>query len=102
MTPLPTLRPDDAMTCDPQTTAEASSDLEVCVVTAVAIESALMTPEQVADWLQIPARTLAGWRTERRGPRFGRFGRHIRYRRRDIEAFIAEACGRGFDEWQES
>jgi hypothetical protein len=34
-------------------------------------------------------RTLAAWRLRRQGPRFVRIGTNVRYRRTDIEAFVA-------------
>jgi len=33
-------------------------------------------------------RTLANWRSQRRGPRFIRVGRLIRYRIEDLQAFL--------------
>ncbi|GAA4362871.1 helix-turn-helix domain-containing protein [Nocardioides caricicola] len=68
----------------------------------VHVQPALLTPAEVSEILQVPTRTLERWRTERRGPRFGRFGRHVRYRRVDVDAYISAACGDGFDLWMAS
>ncbi|MGN2639598.1 helix-turn-helix domain-containing protein [Nocardia takedensis] len=39
---------------------------------------------QVAERLQIPAKTLTAWAAAGRGPRFARMGRHRRYRLSDL------------------
>lgn len=39
----------------------------------------LLTPEEVADLLQVPVQTLSYWRYTGTGPRFVRVGRHVRY-----------------------
>jgi excisionase family DNA binding protein len=78
-----------------------NTNIEVAEI-VIPIEPALMTPDDVAAILQVPTRTLERWRTERRGPRFGRFGRHVRYRRHDIQEFMDRAFGPAYDEWQAS
>lgn len=52
--------------------------------------AAWMTPEQVADLLQLSVKTLAHWRVNGTGPRYARLARFIRYRRADVEAFMAD------------
>ena len=47
-----------------------------------------MTPDEVADLLQVPVATLYGWRYKGVGPLSVRVGRHIRYRRADIDAWF--------------
>ena len=49
----------------------------------------LLAPEDVAAILGVPVGTLYQWRYQRKGPRALRVGRHLRYRQRDIEEFIA-------------
>jgi excisionase family DNA binding protein len=49
----------------------------------------LGTPEQVADYLQIPVKTLAKWRSEGTGPRYTKIGRHARYDWADVRAWLA-------------
>lgn len=48
----------------------------------------LMTEVQAADVLNLSIRTLQAWRTQRRGPSWIRAGRAIRYRRRDLDAWM--------------
>lgn len=52
----------------------------------------MLTPKEVATEYRLAERTLANWRSlsPRKGPRFVKVGeRLVRYRRADIEAFIA-------------
>jgi hypothetical protein len=49
---------------------------------------ALLTESQAADALNLSIRTLQAWRTKRSGPSFVRAGRAIRYRRRDLYAWM--------------
>lgn len=53
----------------------------------VATES-LMTVEQVADYLNVPVKTVYRWRLMGTGPRGARVGRYVRYRRADVEAWF--------------
>lgn len=48
----------------------------------------LLTTDQVAAWLQVPADTVRWWRKRGRGPRFVPLGRHVRYRPADVEAYL--------------
>ena len=57
---------------------------------ATAGPNRLLTPEEVSEWLGIPIKTLANWRSERKGPLPLRVGTHIRYRSGDVEAWIEE------------
>jgi excisionase family DNA binding protein len=50
----------------------------------------LMTVQEVAGYLRIPVGTLRNWRVTGEGPRAARIGRHVRYRRADVEAWVAE------------
>jgi hypothetical protein len=49
----------------------------------------LYTPDDLAELLDLDARTLAVWRAQKRGPDFVRAGRAVFYRRCDIEAWLA-------------
>ena len=49
---------------------------------------ALLTEVQAADLLRLSIRTLQAWRTKEFGPAFVRAGRAVRYRRRDLIAWI--------------
>lgn len=45
---------------------------------------------ELAERWQLPERTIEQWRYLGKGPPYHRFGRHVRYRRADVEAFEAE------------
>jgi hypothetical protein len=49
---------------------------------------ALVTEVQAADLLRLSVRTLQAWRSRAFGPAFVRAGRAIRYRRRDLFAWM--------------
>jgi excisionase family DNA binding protein len=48
-----------------------------------------LTPAEAADLLKLHPQTLARWRTDGTGPRFIKFGRHIRYAKKDLAAWAA-------------
>ncbi|GBD85426.1 helix-turn-helix domain protein [bacterium BMS3Abin02] len=50
----------------------------------------LLSVGELAAYLDIPVATLYAWRYRSQGPPGFRVGRHIRYRRSDIEAWIDE------------
>jgi excisionase family DNA binding protein len=54
----------------------------------------LMTPQQAAAFLAVPVLTLQTWRAHRTGPRFYRVGRHVRYRREDLEEWLERQADR--------
>ena len=55
----------------------------------------ILTPKEVAAEYRLAERTLANWRALKQGPRFLKFGaRMVRYRRADVEAFIAGDAGK--------
>lgn len=49
---------------------------------------ALLPEVDAADFLRLSVRTLQSWRAKGTGPAFIRAGRAIRYRRRDLVAWI--------------
>ena len=49
----------------------------------------LADSEEVADFLGVPAKTLAQWRYLGQGPRFHKVGRFVRYRWADVEKWLA-------------
>ena len=49
---------------------------------------ALLTPKEVAHLLNIPMKTLYQWRYNGTGPPCHKIGRHLRYRRRDVEEWF--------------
>ncbi|MGX6513064.1 helix-turn-helix transcriptional regulator [Rhodococcus sp. SJ-2] len=54
-----------------------------------------MTRQEVADRLKVPAKTLAQWASQGRGPRFARIGRHARYKLSDCMAWEEEQFADG-------
>ncbi len=51
-------------------------------------ESEWLSPEDLAMELGIPLGTIYRWRSCHTGPRGHRMGRHVRFRRSDIESWI--------------
>jgi excisionase family DNA binding protein len=49
----------------------------------------LATPAELADYLQVPLKTLYQWRYHGKGPRAHRVGRHLRHRWEDVEIWLA-------------
>lgn len=54
----------------------------------------LLTPQQVADLLQVKTDTLEAWRGKRQGPAWIKLGdgkrSPVRYRKADIDAYLKE------------
>jgi predicted DNA-binding transcriptional regulator AlpA len=50
-----------------------------------------MTEQEVARRLSLSVATLRSWRLRRRGPRYVRFGRAVRYLASDIDRFV-QSC----------
>lgn len=54
-----------------------------------------MTIQEVAEFVRLPVQTLYSYRTRGGGPKASRLGRHLRYRREDVERWIdAQASDR--------
>ena len=49
----------------------------------------LMTIAEVAEYLSIPVGTLRRWRVYGNGPAGARLGNHVRYKRTDVDAWVA-------------
>ena len=54
----------------------------------------LMTITDLSTMLGVPVDTLYGWRHRGQGPRGYRVGRHVRYRRSSVEAWLEEQADR--------
>jgi predicted DNA-binding transcriptional regulator AlpA len=48
------------------------------------------SPEDLAEWLGLPVATVYAWNYKSTGPRYIRAGKHVRYRRSDVEACASE------------
>lgn len=44
--------------------------------------------ERLAEELGVPVRTIYAWRSKGTGPRGATFGRHVRFRRTDVDTWI--------------
>jgi excisionase family DNA binding protein len=55
----------------------------------------LMTIDQVAAYTQLPKFTLYKMRSEGHGPRAARLGKHLQYRKNDVDAWIRSKM----DDW---
>jgi excisionase family DNA binding protein len=51
-------------------------------------DGSLLTIEELAEYLDVPVATVRTWRANKTGPRGIRVGRHVRYRRADIEDWL--------------
>ena len=50
----------------------------------------LLTTREAAGYLRLAVTTLEHWRLEGRGPVFQKMGRQVRYRRADVDRWLAE------------
>jgi excisionase family DNA binding protein len=58
------------------------------------LDERLMTIAELSTMLGVPIETLYGWRHRGEGPRGYRVGRHVRYRRSSVEAWLEEQADR--------
>ncbi|ADP79352.1 helix-turn-helix transcriptional regulator [Pseudofrankia inefficax] len=54
----------------------------------------LWTVGDLAEYLGVPVNTIYKWRTTGEGPTGLRIGRHVRYRREDVTAWLATRADR--------
>ncbi|HEY8125991.1 MAG TPA: helix-turn-helix domain-containing protein [Methylocystis sp.] len=52
-------------------------------------QEALLNEAQAANHLNVSVRTLQQWRVSGRGPLFTKLSRAVRYRRADLDAYVA-------------
>ena len=50
--------------------------------------SDLLSPQEFADYVGVPVRTVYAWNHQGTGPTPIKVGKHVRYRREDIEAWL--------------
>ena len=60
-----------------------------------------LTPEDLSALLGIPVKTLAAWRSDRKGPLFYRLGVHVRYPKRHVDDWLAQ-CDAAATKWMAS
>lgn len=54
----------------------------------------LLRADEAAAFLKVTRGTLANWRSAGKGPRYCRWGQTIRYRRSDLELWLADGAAR--------
>ena len=52
----------------------------------------LMNPQQLADYVKVPLATVYAWRYRGDGPRASKVGRHLRYRRADVDRWLDDCA----------
>ncbi len=57
--------------------------------TSTNYSDALLNEAQAANYLNVSVRTLQQWRVSGRGPLFTKLSRAVRYRRADLDAYVA-------------
>jgi excisionase family DNA binding protein len=50
----------------------------------------MLTPQELAAFLAVPVATVYRWNSEGTGPRRVRVGKHVRFRRADVDACIEQ------------
>lgn len=50
----------------------------------------IYSPEELAEYLQVPVRTLYYWRERKTGPKAAAIGKHLRYRASDVDRWLEE------------
>ena len=51
-------------------------------------EDRWLSRQELADRYGVPVKTPAVWASKGTGPRYAKFGRHVRYRLSDLNAFL--------------
>jgi excisionase family DNA binding protein len=51
------------------------------------VEDKRLSPEDLAERLGVPLATVYAWNSLGGGPRFMKFGKHVRYKLADVEAW---------------
>ncbi len=53
-----------------------------------------VSPEGLANYLDVPVRTVYSWRHKGEGPKGSRVGRHVRYRLSDVDSWLDQQAYR--------
>jgi excisionase family DNA binding protein len=60
------------------------------------IDNPFLSPEELAEYLGVPVATIYAWRYRNYGPPGWKCGRHVRFKREDVEAWVeAQKAGGG-------
>ena len=57
-------------------------------------ETEFISPEDLAELLGIPIRTVYAWRSRGVGPRSYRIGKHVRFKLKDVDEWLEERAER--------
>jgi excisionase family DNA binding protein len=50
----------------------------------------LQSVEELADYLEVPVKTIYTWRHRNTGPQGFRVGKHVRFRWHDVQTWVAQ------------
>jgi excisionase family DNA binding protein len=50
----------------------------------------LLSVEELADYLEVPVKTIYTWRHRNTGPKGFRVGKHVRFRWHDVQTWVAQ------------
>ncbi|HUF96150.1 MAG TPA: helix-turn-helix domain-containing protein [Acidimicrobiia bacterium] len=50
----------------------------------------LLSVEELADYLEVPVKTIYTWRHRNTGPKGFRVGKHVRFRWHDVQSWVAQ------------
>lgn len=56
------------------------------------VHEPLLNLKELSELIGVPVNTLYRWRYRGEGPKGLRLGRHVRYRRSDVEAWLASCA----------
>jgi hypothetical protein len=48
-----------------------------------------MSPQELADWIGVPVKSVYVWNSTATGPRATRVGKHVRYSRQSVALWLA-------------
>ena len=54
------------------------------------LDERLLSAQELADYLEAPVKAIYTWRHRNTGPRGFRIGKHLRYRWRDVQAWLTD------------
>jgi excisionase family DNA binding protein len=63
------------------------------VSTGKDLDQEFLSIDQLAELLQVSRRTVESWNLRHTGPTITRIGKHVRYRREDVEDWLGQHRG---------
>lgn len=60
-----------------------------------AAESPVWGAQELADYFDVPLKTIYAWRYRGQGPRGFRVGRHVRFRLTDVQLWVSDQLEKG-------